>query len=200
MLVEEFQDACLVHGHLWYVNRVILAILSLYVACGIPPRFCSKEYMDWKRFCLKNNNMTVKFLVTFDFWMKWFYFLLSLHVAWCFPSGFCSREYKGWKKLFEKFQEGCLVHDHLWYLSGMKEAFGLTNPIKFLLIRTYSLEEEVVWRILRWLLSGWPSLMSEWNDLSNNGSPFCLEDSHQFSAQEKIGVWRCCLKNSKMAV
>ena len=29
----------------------------------------------------------------------------------------------GWKKLFEKFQEGCLVHDHLWYLSGMKEAF-----------------------------------------------------------------------------
>ena len=28
-----------------------------------------------------------------------------------------------WKKLFEKFQEGCLLHDHLWYLSGMKEAF-----------------------------------------------------------------------------
>ena len=35
-----------------------------------------------------------------------------------------------WKKLSEKFQEGCLVHDHrlylsgmLLYLSGMKEAF-----------------------------------------------------------------------------
>ena len=28
-----------------------------------------------------------------------------------------------WKKFFEKFQEGCLLHDHLWYLSGMKEAF-----------------------------------------------------------------------------
>ena len=28
----------------------------------------------------------------------------------------------GWKKLFEKFQEGCLVNNHLWYLSGMKEA------------------------------------------------------------------------------
>ena len=28
-----------------------------------------------------------------------------------------------WKKLFEKFQEGCLVHDHRLYLSGMKEAF-----------------------------------------------------------------------------
>ena len=32
----------------------------------------------------------------------------------------------GWKELFEKCQEGCLVyvvHDHLWYLSGIKEAF-----------------------------------------------------------------------------
>ena len=29
----------------------------------------------------------------------------------------------GWKKLFEKFQEGCLVHDHILYLSGMKEAY-----------------------------------------------------------------------------
>ena len=28
----------------------------------------------------------------------------------------------------------------------------------------------------------------------------CLEDSHQFNAQEKIRVGICCLKNSKMAV
>ena len=28
-----------------------------------------------------------------------------------------------WKKLFEKFQEGCLVHDNRLYLSGMNEAF-----------------------------------------------------------------------------
>ena len=28
-----------------------------------------------------------------------------------------------WKKLFKKFQESCLVHDHHLYLSGMKEAF-----------------------------------------------------------------------------
>ena len=53
----------------------------------------------------------------------------------------------GWKKLFEKFQEGCLVHDHLLYLSGMKEAFPslfLAWPIKFLLMMTYGLEEDVV--------------------------------------------------------
>ena len=54
-----------------------------------------------------------------------------------------------WKKFFEKFQEGCLLHDHLWYLSGMKEAFQsvffyLTHPMKFLPMRTYGLEEDVV--------------------------------------------------------
>ena len=55
----------------------------------------------------------------------------------------------GWKKMFEKFQEGCLVHDHLLYLSEMKEAFmslyfGLKHPITFLLMRTYSLEKDFV--------------------------------------------------------
>ena len=44
-----------------------------------------------------------------------------------------------WKKFFEKFQEGCLLHDHLWYLSGMKEEFQslfyLTYPMKFLPMR-----------------------------------------------------------------
>ena len=41
--------------------------------------------------------------------------------------------------------------------------------------------------------SGWPSLISEWNDLSDSWSPFFLEDLHQFSAQVKIWVGRCCL-------
>ena len=36
---------------------------------------------------------------------------------------FCSREFMGLKKLFQKLQEGYLVHDQLWYLSGIKEAF-----------------------------------------------------------------------------
>ena len=73
MLVEEFQDGCLVHGYLWYVDRVFLAILSLYIAWGIPPRLCSKEYKVWKRCFLKINNFAVKFLAIFDFWMEWFY-------------------------------------------------------------------------------------------------------------------------------
>ena len=54
----------------------------------------------------------------------------------------------GWKK-FEKFQEGCLLHGHLLYLSEFKRSiyeslFGLKHPIKFLLMRTYGLEEDVV--------------------------------------------------------
>ena len=45
------------------------------------------------------------------------------------------------RSCLKKFQEGCLVHDHLWYLSGNKKSiskslFGLTNPIKVLLNRT----------------------------------------------------------------
>ena len=32
MLFDEFQDGCLVHGHIGYINRMILAILSLHVA------------------------------------------------------------------------------------------------------------------------------------------------------------------------
>ena len=32
MLFEEFQDGCLVHENIGYINRMILAILSLHVA------------------------------------------------------------------------------------------------------------------------------------------------------------------------
>ena len=35
--------------------------------------------------------------------------------------------------------------------------FGLKHPITFLLIRTYSLEEDGVWQISRLLFSSWPS-------------------------------------------
>ena len=31
------------------------------------------------------------------------------------------------KKLFEEFQDGCLVHGHLWYLNGMIAAMLAHN-------------------------------------------------------------------------
>ena len=39
------------------------------------------------------------------------------------PIKFTLKKYVGWKKLFENFQEGCLVHDHLMYLSRRIEGF-----------------------------------------------------------------------------
>ena len=42
----------------------------------------------------------------------------------------------------------------------------------FLRKRTFGFQEEVVSRIPRWLFYAWPSLISEWIDLSNSVSPF----------------------------
>ena len=47
--------------------------------------------------------------------------------------------------MFEKFQEGFLVHVSKWSERNIYESlFGLKHPIKFLLTRTYGLEEDVV--------------------------------------------------------
>ena len=48
MLVEEDQDACLVHGHLLCVNGMNLLFLSLYIDICLPSSLCSREYMVWK--------------------------------------------------------------------------------------------------------------------------------------------------------
>ena len=48
---------------------------------------------------------------------------------------YAQKKYVGWKKLFENFQEGCLVHDHLMYLSrrieGFMSLFLPTHPNQF---------------------------------------------------------------------
>ena len=55
--------------------------------------------------------------------------------------------------MFDKYQNCCLVlgHPDILFLLSLHVAW-------LLLKRTYA----------------WPSLISEWNDLSNSGSPFCL--------------------------
>ena len=57
----------------------------------------------------------------------------------------------------------------------------MLHPNKFLLMGIYGLEDVVAVRIPRCLFYAWPSLISEWNDLSHSGSPFAL-----VSAQEDI--------------
>ena len=48
-LLEEFQDGCLMHGHLWYLNGMIWAIQALYFA------LVSAQEDIWfgRRYCLK---------------------------------------------------------------------------------------------------------------------------------------------------
>ena len=57
------------------------------------------------------------------------------------------------KKLFEEFQDDCLMNGYLWYLNGMIWAiqalhFALMPPIKFLLARVYGLEK-ILFEVLK---------------------------------------------------
>ena len=60
MLVEEFQDGCIVHDHLLYVNGVTLAI-SKSPYCWKPSiNFLFKRIYGFRRGCwLKNSKMAV---------------------------------------------------------------------------------------------------------------------------------------------
>ena len=52
----------------------------------------------------------------FSSWPSWY---LIYSEPPCLP-GFCSRGHMVLKKkLLEEFQDGCLMHGHLWYLTGM---------------------------------------------------------------------------------
>ena len=70
-----------------------------------------------------------------------------------------------WKKmLFEEFQDGCLVHGQLWCVNGVILAILSLHVagsliIKFLLKRMYGLENNVVWKIPRWLFSAWQTFI-----------------------------------------
>ena len=91
-----------------------------------------------------------------------------------------------WRRmLFDKYQDCCLVLGHpdiLFILS--------LHVVWFLFKKTYVFEEEIARRIPRGLFNAWPSLKSEWNNLSNSGAPFAL-----VSAQEDIWFGRrYCLK------
>ena len=110
----------------------------------------------------------------------------SLFLASSIQSSFCSWGHMVWRRmLFDKYQDCCLVLGHpdiLFILS--------LHVVWFLFKRTYVFEEEIARRIPRGLFNAWPSLISEWNNLSNSGAPFAL-----VSAQEDIWFGRrYCLK------
>ena len=53
ILVEEFQDGCYVHGHLWCVNGMIFAFSEKPLCRQLSLSFCSREYMVWKKLFVK---------------------------------------------------------------------------------------------------------------------------------------------------
>ena len=79
----------------------------------------------------------------------------------------------------------------------------LLPPIKFLLKMIYGFEDDVVWRIPRWLLfSARQSLICKWDDFSYSESPCCLTHPIKLLLETLYGledvVWRIsrCLFSS----
>ena len=103
-------------------------------------------------------------------------------------------------------QDGCLVNGHLWCVHGMifaisESPYCCKPSMKFLFMRIYGLEEDVGWRIPRWLFSAWPSLMCEWDNITYFWISILPEAFHLIFDQENIWFGRrWWLKNSNMAV
>ena len=72
---------------------------------------------------------------------------LFFHVVWSIPSSLCSREYMGLKKLFEGFQNGCLVFGHLWYLNGISLTILCLHDAWRLQLR-FCLWGHMIWEML----------------------------------------------------
>ena len=92
-----------------------------------------------------------------------------------------------------KFQEGYLVHRHLWCVNRMIFAFSESpccrKPnIQFLLKRRYSMEEDVGWIIQRLILREWPSWMCEWDDFGYSEFPCCRKASIKFLLKRTYGL------------
>ena len=108
--------------------------------------------------------------------------------------------------LVEEFQDGCIVHDHLWYVNVVilaisKSPYCWKPSIIFFFKRIYGLKEDVGWKIPKWLFSAWPSLMSEWDDFCFFWVIYYVRRLPQVFAQENIWFGRrWLLKNSNMAV
>ena len=123
-------------------------------------------------------------MAIFNIWMEWFkQFWVSI-LPWRLLSIFCSRENMGLKMLFEEFQDGCLVHGHLWYLNG--------KILAFLSIKRALMFEDVVCRIPSRLLSAWQTLVSECSDLSFGLIGWCLPSRlcQRRTYGFEHGIWR----------
>ena len=132
MLDEKLQDGCLEHGHMWCVNGVSLAISESPWCLNLPSSFFSREYKPSIKFLLKtiycSEDVGWKIAgwlfrawpYVMCEWSEFSYFWISMMPK---PSiKFFLKRIYGLEDV-EEIQDGCLVQDHLLYLSGMKEPF-----------------------------------------------------------------------------
>ena len=141
----------------WYVSWMILAILSLHVALRLPSSFCLRQYMGWKMLFEEYQDASLVLI------SEWSDFIYSVSPCWMMHSNkFLLKRIYGFKEVVWKMPRG-LFSAWTSFVSEWNERnnyeslFGLKRPIKFLLMRTCSLEEGVVWKLSRLLFSSWIS-------------------------------------------
>ena len=205
MLVEGFQDGCLVLGNLWYANGMIIAISEGHDVAG---RFSIKFLLKRIYGLEKDAGWIIQiWLYSARLSLIWKWDDYSYSYFW----GSCCRKVfhqvsaqddiiMVWKKmLVEEFKDGCLVLGNLWYANEMIIAISEDHvagrfSIKFLLKSIYGLEEDVGWRIQRWLFSAGQSLKCKWDDFSYFWAPCCRKPSTEFLLKRIYGFedvgWR----------
>ena len=136
-------------------------------------------------------------LVLGNLWYANGMILATSESQWCIEPSIkflLSRGYMFWKNmLVGEFKDGCLVLGNLWCVNGMILAFSESPccwkpSIKFVLKKIYGLEEDVGWRISRWLFSAWPFLICDWDDFSFSESPSCLIHPIKFLLETIFGL------------
>ena len=100
---------------LWYLNGIISAFLCNLSSCCLPSSFCSKGYMVWKKMMFKEFQDGCLVLGNLGY--------ANGMILRSLPSSLCSRRYMVWKVLVEEFQDGYLMLDSPWHLTGMNSAF-----------------------------------------------------------------------------
>ena len=164
MLIEEFQDCSLMHGHLWCVNGVIFAI-SESPYCHKPSikfllkRIYGLEDVRWKI----AGWLFRAWQSLICEWSDFSYFWISMmpetfHQVFAQENIWFGRCWRNPRWLFSSWPSFVFEWNEIIISESPS---GFTHPIRFLLKRTYGLEEDVVWRKSRLLFSYWPSLISE---------------------------------------
>ena len=178
MLFEESKDDCLVHGHLWYLNGKILAILSLKRALSFEDAVWRTPWRllrAWQSVVSECNNLSI-----------WFNCLMPTIKA--LPKRTYGLEDVVWRNSIWLFSAWQFLISEWNEFSYSEFPCCLTHPIKFLLETIYALED--VWRISRYMFSS-----DIWmNDFIYSESPCCMMHPNKFLLKRIYGleevVWK----------